>query len=82
MYACLLFVIQRIRLGASPPATQDLVDKYTPRRSPSKLQDSPYRRAVIQARKMYMLDGCHKSEIAEKLSDKLVVVAAMYSSDY
>ena len=67
----LFFVIQRTRLG-SPPATQDLIDKYTPRRSPSKLRDSPYRRAVVQARKMYMLDGCHKSEIAEKLSDKLV----------
>lgn len=53
----------------SPPAPQELIDKYTPRRSPSKLRHDNYSKAITLARQLYMLDGFKKSEIAEKLAD-------------
>ena len=50
---------------------EHLMRKYrnTPSRSPSRKHRDTYADAVTLARRMFMLDGFKKSEIAEKLAD-------------
>lgn len=64
--------------GNSPQKKEE--ECHTPKLSPSisekyginkkKPRDDPFAQAIVLARKLYMLDGFRKSEVAEKLSDQ------------
>ena len=41
----------------------------SPHSSPSSHKDDPYKMAVSLARRLYMLDGFKKSDVASKLAD-------------
>lgn len=47
-------------------------------RSSSKRRQDPYADAVALARRLYMLDGYKKSEVAHQLADMCVPSASLY----
>ena len=52
--------------------------KYRVHRSPSKHRKDPYADAVTTARRLYMLDGYKKSEVAQHLASMYVSLATTY----
>ena len=55
---------------------EELMRKYRISRSPSKRRQDPYADAVTTARRLYMLDGYKKSEVARHLASTYVSLAA------
>ena len=47
-------------------------------RSSSKRRQDPYADAVVLARRLYMLDGYKKSEVAQQLADMCVPSPSLY----
>ena len=71
------FLLQYPLLSSN--SREELMRKYrSANRSSSKRRQDPYADAVVLARRLYMLDGYKKSEVAQQLADMCVPPASLY----